>query len=132
MFLPNIKYFQKISSCVELVYLPHFHHNFWRKIFLMLYSTNWTSFIVWLLLLQQILCNMCIAVVCSPRSLSYDIENFWYSTNFRFTTGETVCDYYLQTWYIRVASPLAERFKTWDLRKLRDIRKPSKLQRIIP
>ena len=47
--------------------------------------------------------------------------------NFRFTTSETVDDYYLCTWYIRVASRVAERLKTYDLRKLGNIRKVSKL-----
>ena len=28
--------------------------------------------------------------------------------NFPFTTSETMHDYYLYTWYIRVASPVAE------------------------
>ena len=40
-------------------------------------------------------------------------------------------DYYLQTWYIRVASRVAERLKTEDLRKFRNIRKVSKLHRMI-
>ena len=32
--------------------------------------------------------------------------------NFRFTASETMGDYYLETWYIRVASRGAERLKT--------------------
>ena len=32
--------------------------------------------------------------------------------NFPFTTSETMGDYYLKTWYIRVASRVAERLKT--------------------
>ena len=32
--------------------------------------------------------------------------------NFAFTTSETMGDYYLQTWYIRVASRVSERLKT--------------------
>ena len=36
------------------------------KIFLMLHSINWPNFIVWLLLLFEILDNMCIKIVCSP------------------------------------------------------------------
>ena len=31
--------------------------------------------------------------------------------NFSFTTSEKMCDYYLQTWYIRVASRVVERLK---------------------
>ena len=49
--------------------------------------------------------------------------------NFPFTTSETMGDYYLQTWYIRVASRVAERLN--DLRKLGNIRKVSKLHRMI-
>ena len=51
--------------------------------------------------------------------------------NFPFTTSETMRDYYLQTWYIRVASRIAERLTTWDLRKLGNVRKVSKLHRMI-
>ena len=39
---------------------------------------------------------------------------------FRFTTSEVIRDYYLQTWYMRVASQVAERPKTLgslDIRK---------------
>ena len=36
----------------------------------------------------------------------------------------------LQTWYIPVASQVAERFKTKDLRKLGNIRKVSKPHRM--
>ena len=43
---------------LELVSLPHFRHDFQRKIFLLLYSTNWPNFIVWLSLLREILGNM--------------------------------------------------------------------------
>ena len=32
--------------------------------------------------------------------------------NFHFATSETMADYYLQTWYILVASRVAERLKT--------------------
>ena len=31
--------------------------------------------------------------------------------NFGFTTNETMCSYYLETWYIRVTSQVAERLK---------------------
>ena len=44
--------------------LHHLLHNFWRKIFLLLYSITWPYFIVWLLLLCEILGNTCIVVVC--------------------------------------------------------------------
>ena len=50
----------KIKAGLELVILPHFFHNFWRKIYLFLCSINWPNFIAWLPLLCEILCNMCI------------------------------------------------------------------------
>ena len=55
-----------IKRGLKLVSLPHFPHNFWRKIFLLLYSINWPNFIVWLSLPCEILDNMCIATVCKP------------------------------------------------------------------
>ena len=41
--------FSKIKRSLELVSLPHFLHNFWRKMFLPLHYINWRSFNVWLL-----------------------------------------------------------------------------------
>ena len=51
--------------------------------------------------------------------------------NFVFTTSETVGHYYLETQFVRVASRVAERLKTQDLRKLGNIRKLSKLHGMI-
>ena len=56
LLLPHIKHFNKIKRS----------HNIRRKIFLLLYSINWPSFIVWLPLLREILRNMCIANVFQP------------------------------------------------------------------
>ena len=57
--------FFKKQRGLELVSLPHLVHDFWRKkIFLWLYSINWSDFIVWLLLLCEMLDNMCILIVC--------------------------------------------------------------------
>ena len=64
---------KKIKKGLEFVSLPHFPHNFWRKIFLLLYSINWPNFIVWLHLLCEILGNMCIEIVCKPGC---DVMNF--------------------------------------------------------
>ena len=47
-FLPHFKLFSKIKIGLELVSLAHFLYNFWRKIFLLLYSIKRLSFIVWL------------------------------------------------------------------------------------
>ena len=52
----------------------HFVYNFSTKMFLMLYSINWPNFIAWLLLLLEILGNMCIAIVCSPGCDVMDFE----------------------------------------------------------
>ena len=73
MLSPHIKLFQKIKRELELVSLPHFPHNFWRKIFLLLYSINWLYFIVWLPLLCEVLGNMCIVIVSKP---GWDVMNF--------------------------------------------------------
>ena len=43
---------------------PYFVYDFLRKMFLMLYSIKWPSFIAWLSLLLEILVNMFIAIVC--------------------------------------------------------------------
>ena len=42
-----IKLFYKIKRCLELLSLPHFVHDFWRKIFVTLYSISWPNFIAW-------------------------------------------------------------------------------------
>ena len=59
-----LSFFKKTWSVLGGVSVPHFPHNFWRKIFLLLYSVNWPSFIIRLPLLHQILVSMCIAIVC--------------------------------------------------------------------
>ena len=64
LFYLILSFLKKIKKGLGLVSLPHFPHNFWRKIFLLLYSINWPSFIVWLPLLLEILLNRCIAIVC--------------------------------------------------------------------
>ena len=48
---------------LELVFPSHFVYDFSRQMFLMFYSTNWLNFIVWLPLLVEMLCNMCITIV---------------------------------------------------------------------
>ena len=58
----------KKKSIPELVSLPHSLHDFWRKIFLLLYSVNRPIFIVSLPLVCDILDNLCFAFVCSPGS----------------------------------------------------------------
>ena len=71
-----------------LVSQAHFVYDFSRKMFLMLHSINWENFIVWLLLLLEILGNTCIKIVCWPCcdfikfeiNLIFLIRPFWYMT----------------------------------------------------
>ena len=58
--------FSKTKSVLELVSLPHFLYQFSRKISLTHYLINRPSCIAWLLLLLEILVNMCIVVTCCP------------------------------------------------------------------
>ena len=58
--------FNFLEKALEIVYPPHFVHDFSTKMFLMLYSINWPNFNDWLPLLLEILVNMCIAIVCYP------------------------------------------------------------------
>ena len=69
-------------DCLILIFLekslgkvspPHFMYDFLRKMFFMLHSVNWPTFIAWLFLLLEILGNMCIAIVCFPDC---DVINF--------------------------------------------------------
>ena len=73
MLSPPIKLFRKIKRSLELVSLPHFSHNFWKKIFILLYDINWPNFTVWLPLLCEIFGNMCIGIICKPGC---DVMNF--------------------------------------------------------
>ena len=56
--------FLKTKRGLELVFLLHFLHGFWRKLFLLLYSINWPNCIAWLSLLRETLGNMYIVIVC--------------------------------------------------------------------
>ena len=72
---------------MELVSLPHFLHDFRRKICLTLYFINWPNFIAWLSSLLEILGNMCIVNFCKvcdvinlEINLSLLIKPFFYIT----------------------------------------------------
>ena len=75
MLSPHSNFFKEIKkrSGTSLPAWSHFPHNFWRKIFILICSINWPNFIVWLLLLCEVLGNMCIAIVCKPGC---DVMNF--------------------------------------------------------
>ena len=51
-----------------------FCYDFSTKMFLMLYSINWPSFITWSPLLLEIMGNMCIVIVCYPGCDIMDFE----------------------------------------------------------
>ena len=53
----SLKAFLKNKRNLELVSLASFLHNFWKKIFLLLYSINWPYFNCWLSLLHEIFIN---------------------------------------------------------------------------
>ena len=55
-------FFKKVKRGLELVSQPHFLYSFWRKLFILLYSINWPSFIICLPLLREILGSMSIAI----------------------------------------------------------------------
>ena len=57
-------FFKKTKRSLELVALLHFLHDFWRKIFLLIYSITWPNLIVWLPLLHLILGNTWILTGC--------------------------------------------------------------------
>ena len=61
-------FFRKTKEDLELVSLPHFLLNFWRKTFITLY--HWPNFIAWLALMLEILGNVCIVMICCPSVTS--------------------------------------------------------------
>ena len=76
-----ISYKTIFKKGVELVFLPHFLHNFDRKLFLTLYSISSQNFIDWFFLLLEILSNMCIIIIYFPID---DVIRF--ETNLSFVT----------------------------------------------
>ena len=58
--------FDFLKKGLGLASPPHCVYDFARKIFLMIYSINWQTFIVWLPLLLEILGNLCIVIICCP------------------------------------------------------------------
>ena len=72
-----INFFKKAKRGLELVSLPHFLCDFSRKIFLVLCSVKWSNFIAWLLLVLEILGNMCILInyfpICNVINLGINL-----------------------------------------------------------
>ena len=64
--LPHVKLFYETKRGLEMFSLPHFLHDFWRKIFPMLYLVNSPNLIIWMSLLLEMLANMCIIIAWPP------------------------------------------------------------------
>ena len=89
MLLSYIKLFKKSKRGLEPVSLAYFFHDFWRKIFLMLYYIYWSNFIVWLPLHLQILGIMCKVIICCPIC---DVINFEINLSMTKKSGQK-CKY---------------------------------------
>ena len=57
----DILSFDILDKSLEIVSPAHIVYDFSKKMFLMLYSINWSNFIVWLPSLLETLGNVCIA-----------------------------------------------------------------------
>ena len=62
------------EKSLELVSSPHFLHDFFKKIYPLLYSIKWQDPIVWLPLHLEILSNVCIVLVCYPGCNIIDLK----------------------------------------------------------
>ena len=60
----DIANFSFLGKDLGIFFRPHFVYEFLKKLFLKLCFNNWPNLIAWLLLLLDILINMCIAIVC--------------------------------------------------------------------
>ena len=71
--------------------------------------------------------------ICETRKIliKENFETFWWLSKFSFHHKWNGAWLLVKNWYIRIVSRVTERLKTWDVRKLRTIRKISKLHRII-
>ena len=75
-YLTFIKSSYQTRRCLKLVSLPHFLDDFWRKIFLLLYSISWQNFVFCLALLRGILGIMCITIIRLPCCDVISFSNF--------------------------------------------------------
>ena len=79
------------GKSLVLVSPSYFGHNFSRKMFLMLHCINWPNFIVWLLILLEILGNMCIMIVCwrGCDIIKFEINLIYLINTFCFMTKKS-------------------------------------------
>ena len=65
-----------LKNGLGMVSPSHFVYDFSREMFLILYSINWSIFVVWLSFLLGILGKMCIAIVFFPglNAINFEIK----------------------------------------------------------
>ena len=82
-------FFEK--TCLQLISLPHFMRDFWRKILLALYLINRPSSIASLPLLLQILGNMCIVIIFCPVCdvINFEINHSFFIKPFFYITKKS-------------------------------------------
>ena len=79
-----------LGNGLGTVSLSHFLYDFWRKIFLILYSLNWPNFIVWLLLHLETLRNMWIAIFCAGcEAIIFEINVIFLIKPFLYMTEKS-------------------------------------------
>ena len=120
----NIKRSERISEIEQMKWNKHFCSKSCKKDRKKYYSSNWIWSVIkrfWVILFLQYTYN----------NFHNILRLFNVLPNFLITTSEAMHDYYLKTRYIWVASQVAEKLKTEDLRKLGNIRKVSKLHKMI-
>ena len=66
--------FDFLEKGLKLVFLPHLVYEFWRKMFVILYSIKPPNILAWLPLLLDILGNVWIVIICFPVSDTIDFE----------------------------------------------------------
>ena len=134
------KVWMKVESRRRLlVWWKHISQKFYTNMSLMLFSVSLVNVNLakethctrWELKNSSLLGNVAKLYISPSEVVIYSILIFWVRTfdsdcnqfcnslrlfdvwpNFPFTTSETMGDCYLQTWYVLVASRVAERIKT--------------------
>ena len=76
--LASILYFLQNKKRFETSLPALSWHDFWRKIFLTLYSIGWPNCIAWLLLLLELLDDMSVVIICCPACHVINFVSFYY------------------------------------------------------
>ena len=80
-----------LEKFLGIVFPPHFFYDISRKMTLILYSSNWPNFIVWLPLPLEIFSNTCIAIVDQPAcgAISFEINLIFLIKPFLLVTKQS-------------------------------------------